>query len=153
MKKLTIRGLMGSVVLAAVLFSSRYYPSQTWTSSVTSLTIISMATGALLAFVRHGRSRTAWTGFSVFGWAYLVLGVGPRFDALDSPILTSLILKEIWFRIADARVVSTLSDPNIVSTFRNELNAFLQIGHCGFAILFGLFGAWLACFVSHDGRQ
>jgi intracellular septation protein A len=44
-----------------------------WTSTIYTLTAFILMTSSLMSFIQSERERRAWIGFSVFGWAYLLL--------------------------------------------------------------------------------
>src|SRR5262245_48589165 len=94
MKTITTFQFMFVAFMAVVLSTLSARPTQAWSSVIVSIAILFLAIAALLACVRRDRSRTALTGFAVFGWAYVLLGVGPKFDCVDSPMLTNVVLKE-----------------------------------------------------------
>jgi hypothetical protein len=60
-------------LLAAGLTALRF-PSDLWSSSLLSLTIVVLATSTLAGIAGRSANRLAWAGFAAFGWIYLFLG-------------------------------------------------------------------------------
>ena len=66
-----------------------------WTSTIYTLTAFILMTTTLMAFIESGRERLAWIGFSVFGWAYLLLLGFELTHVLQKPrLLTTWVLVE-----------------------------------------------------------
>ncbi len=134
MKRYKIATLMTIILYLAIGWGALLNPADgwIWESTIYSLTAFIMTTATLLAFVRRGRERMAWTGFAVFGWAYLLLLGFERFQFGQKPkLLTTWILYEMlesgrdWFR------------------YSVEMGSFSTVGHAYLALLFGLLGARL----------
>jgi hypothetical protein len=144
MKKITIRQLMFVVFMVAVLLTLGTRPSQAWSSVIISITVFFLATAALLACVRRDKNRIAWTGFAIFGWAYVIIGIGPKFDCLDSPMITNAVLRELFLHAVDGSKTAVMNDETFISAYRNRALEFFQIGHSVFALLSGVVGATCA---------
>jgi hypothetical protein len=86
-----------------------------------------------MAFVRRGRESIAWTGFALFGWAYLLLlgfqdwSVAPR-----TPLATTWISREL---LETARYFLRLRSWSE--------SAFSAVCHSFFTFLSGWVGAYL----------
>jgi hypothetical protein len=109
-------------------------PLQTrmWASTIYSLTAFVLGTSTLLAFVQSGRERFAWIGFSVFGWAYLLLLGFEISGTWHKPaLLTTWLLNEL------------LESSRYVFSHSVEMNTFSTVGHAFFALVVGLIGAFL----------
>ena len=71
--RLTIAQLMAIVLLAGFGFAAMRNANDFWAIATFNLAIGLNATALVGAIVRRGRARAAWTGFAVFGWAYLLV--------------------------------------------------------------------------------
>jgi len=74
MTRISIGGVMGIVIFAALAFAALSNSSELLASSLYSLMVTGLLlTTAVVPFVR----RPFWFGFAVFGWAYLIVAFGP----------------------------------------------------------------------------
>jgi hypothetical protein len=78
--RIPIVGLMGTVVLIAVGLAAFRSGSERWFESLYSLTIAVLLLGSVGAKYGREESRPFWFGFALFGWAYLLFGLGLRPD-------------------------------------------------------------------------
>jgi hypothetical protein len=123
-----------AIGLAALSSPRSSLSDRVWASTIYTVTAFFMMTGTLLAFVRHGRDRTAWTGFAVFGWAYLVLlGFQDWSDAPRTPLVTTGITRELLYTARDFLRLHLWSE-----------SAFSAVCHSFFTVLAGWVGARLA---------
>ena len=136
MKRYRIATLMTITLYSAiglgVLLNPEPLQAKIWASTIYTLTAFILMTSTLMAFVQTGRERLAWIGFSVFGWAYLLLFGFEQTSRLNKPpLLTTWVLEEI---LESSRYV-----------FRHfvTMRTFSTVGHAFFAVIFGLIGALL----------
>ena len=87
MRRFTIRGLMGSVIVLALAFAALRNADDYWAGGVVFVTLALMATAVLAIFYERGRSQAGWLGFLVFGGSYLALSLGQLPSAEVSPNL------------------------------------------------------------------
>jgi hypothetical protein len=152
MKTIAIRQLMFVVFMVAVISALSTRPTQAGSSVIISLTVFFLAIAALQACVRRDNRRAAWTGFAIFGWAYVLVGVGPKFDCLDSPMLTNLLLKEAFLFLVNQNP-ATMTDEAFINTYQGRALEFFQIGHSVFALLSGVIGAMCAITFNHESSD
>ena len=132
-----------AIGLAALSSPRSSISDQIWASTIYTVTAFFMTAGTLMAFVRRGRERTVWTGFAVFGWAYLLLlgfqawSVTPR-----TPLVTIRISRELLEAARDLLGLRFWSE-----------SAFSAICHSFFTMLSGWVGARLACSFSAQDPQ
>ncbi len=74
--RLSIRGMMISVVYVAIGLVSLKDPSEFVTRALFNLTLAILLSGLLLIFYRRGRARAFWVGLVLFGSCYLALYLG-----------------------------------------------------------------------------
>ncbi len=148
---ISISQLMIIVFVSALLIVSAIKPEKYLTSAFVTMTMTIMATAALKAIVCHDKYHRLWAGFAVFSCSYVVLGVGPKFDAIDTPLLTTEILKELYFGVTGFDRAKTLSDAAMMQSYRSEILMFFQVGHSFFALLAGGLGAVFCKFLTRDG--
>jgi hypothetical protein len=74
--RLSIAGLMALILFLAASFAALRGASNTW-ASIIFMTALAMLLLAILgAIYGRGPARVAWTGFALFGWAYLAITFG-----------------------------------------------------------------------------
>jgi hypothetical protein len=73
--RLTIAQSMGIVLVVGFGFAALRKADDFWASATFTLAITSISVAFLGAFARKGKARTAWSGFAVFGLAYLIIGL------------------------------------------------------------------------------
>jgi hypothetical protein len=106
--RFTLAGLMGLVVAAAVGMAALSHPTELWFNG-----LFSLAIGLNFAAISlEARGRTASIGYSICGWAYIILNFGPWFNTngVPHPITDNLMewgygvfdpdvgLDRFWFR-------------------------------------------------------
>jgi hypothetical protein len=132
--------------LAAVCNPRHPDSERIWASAIYTATAFFLTTGTLMAFVRRGRERAAWTGFAVFGWAYLLLlGFQEWSVARRTPLATTWISRELLEFTRDLLRLCFWSE-----------SAFSAVCHSFFTFLSGWVGARLgASLVAEDtsGRE
>jgi hypothetical protein len=94
----SIAGLMGLVVVVAVGVAALRFASELWAGVLLTLGVLG---AAVLAFhERAGASRSWWRGFALFGWAYVVLALGPWASEAIAPLLpTTIGLRALFARM------------------------------------------------------
>jgi hypothetical protein len=132
-----------AIGLAALSSPKSSISDQVWASTIYTVTAFFMTAGTLMAFIRHGRARTVWTGFAVFGWAYLLLlgfqdwSVAPR-----TPLVTRRISRELLESIRDFLSLHLWSE-----------SAFSAVCQSFFTMFSGWVGARLAGSFSAQDSQ
>jgi hypothetical protein len=137
--------LIAAVLFIGFGFAALRNADEFWSSATSTLAIVSISAALAGAIVRKGRSRTAWIGFAVFGWTYLLVGLlsprdisFPRGGPAQEPIPSPLPLIECGLHC-----LKTYINPN-PSGWQHYVNAYyLNISHSLAVILFGLVGAVL----------
>ena len=102
-----------------------------WSSTIYTLTAFILVISTLMAFIQSGRARLGWIGFSVFGWAYLLLLGFELTDRGNKPrLLTTWVLRDNSSKLT-----------RYVFHHSVEMTTFSTVGHAFFALLFALTGA------------
>jgi hypothetical protein len=76
--RFTIAGLMAIVLFVAIGFAALRNADELWASATYTLAIAMISLAFVGAFVRKGKARAIWSGFAVFGLAYLLIGLSPQ---------------------------------------------------------------------------
>jgi hypothetical protein len=84
--RFTIASLLGVVLVVAVAFAALREATALWDSIVFTLTACLLLASVLLAVHRAGEARAYWSGFALFGAAYLVASLIPP---VESRLVTS----------------------------------------------------------------
>jgi hypothetical protein len=134
MKRYRIATLMTITLYFAIGMGALLDPAplqaKVWASTIYTLTAFILMTSTVMAFLQRGRERMGWIGFSVFGWAYLLLLGFELVEFGNKPrLLTTWVLQEI------------LESTRYVFSHSLEMETFSTVGHAFFALLFGLAGA------------
>jgi hypothetical protein len=134
MKRYTIATLMTVTLYLAIGLGAILDPqplqAKVWTSTIYTLTAFILMTSSVMSFIQGGRERRAWIGFSVFGWAYLLLLGFELTDRWHKPrLLSTWVLDEI------------LESSRYLYPHSIEMQTFAGVGHAFFTLLFGLIGA------------
>jgi hypothetical protein len=111
-----------------------------WMSTIYTLTAFILMISTLMSFIESGRERRAWIGFSVFGWAYLLL-LG--FEVPDNwgqpPLLATVRGKP---RLLTTWVLGEICESSrYVFGHSVETATFTSVGHAYFSLIFGMIGA------------
>lgn len=75
--QLSLAGLMGIVLFAALGLAALLNASPLWASFSFMFAVALMSTSILGAFACRGKARMTWLGVAVFGWVYLGIVFGP----------------------------------------------------------------------------
>jgi hypothetical protein len=92
--RITLAGLMALIVLAAVGLAALCQPTRFWANATFSLALGLDFAAVVAAIASEGRVRSAWSGFAVCGWGYLLLALFPWFEANVGPQLITTPLIE-----------------------------------------------------------
>jgi hypothetical protein len=91
--RFSIAGLVGAVCLCAFALASLLHAATPWAGAVFSINLGLLTVALIGVIYRGGQRRAFWVGFSICGWAYLVLNHGPWFKDLIGPrLVTSQLL-------------------------------------------------------------
>jgi hypothetical protein len=137
--RFSIAGLMGVVLLAAIVSVAFAYPS-TRSAGVAVLFTRGILCLALVGAVcRTGVKRAWWIGFFAFGWAFV--GVYSHYGLWGEPILPTdalleMIASAIGAEPAEAAQVPQRPNPLAIMVY--------SIGHSFWALLAGVAGGYLA---------
>jgi hypothetical protein len=75
--RFSLAQLMAIVLYFGFAFAALRNADRIWASATFTLSIMTISTALVGAFVRRGPARPAWIGFAVFGWTYLSIGMVP----------------------------------------------------------------------------
>ena len=75
--RVSIAGVMGLVVIAAVGLMGLREGKPLWASLTFGSTLLFLLGSSLNALLRPANSRAGWLGFALFGWVSLALSFGP----------------------------------------------------------------------------
>src|SRR5262249_4847118 len=75
--RISIVGMMGIVLFVALSLAAFGGATVFWASVMFTLTVATLCAATTWAILRRGTPRRFWTGFAIFGWAYLLLTFGP----------------------------------------------------------------------------
>jgi hypothetical protein len=91
--RVSLVGLIGVVLLLAIIFAGLRSGSNDWFKSIYTLTFILLIYAAIAARYRGA----FWYGFAIAGWAYFLLGFGSgshsRSSAVNRNLVSSIILE------------------------------------------------------------
>jgi hypothetical protein len=79
--RFSIASLLGVVLFVAVGAAALRAATDPWDAGVFGITLLLLLTAVLLAVHRTGRRRAYWTGFALFGGAYLAAGAIPPVES------------------------------------------------------------------------
>ncbi len=85
--RISIAGLMVVVLAVAVGMAGLRFASPEWSGGMLTATLGLLGVGILGTCFRKGSRRAFWAGFSLFGWGYLIVSVGPWFASEIEPNL------------------------------------------------------------------
>ena len=142
--RISIAGLMGAVLVAAVGLAALQNASQTWAGAMYLTTYGVLGLAIVGAICRGFPERAWWLGFGVFGWGYLVLiaywgGWRPIDELRLETLPTSIVLAAVWPKLGPPIDLASQSpDPLII------YRCYSRIGHDLWALLAALLGGILA---------
>ncbi len=157
--RLSIAGLMGIVLVAAIGLAALRNPSETWAGVLLLATLGAFCIALVGAFCRTGAQRGGWIGFAVFGWVYMAAAFQPY---EHWPKLPTQNLLE-WLAPTIGGINGPISGFGgmggmgggmrggggdaggsfFAGAWVGRAEAFFQIGHCLLALLAACLGALL----------
>jgi hypothetical protein len=141
--RFTLAQLMALVLCLGLCFAALRNADPFVASVTFTLTTLTISTALVCALIGKGRARTAWIGFAVFGWAYLLIDLLPPRDAgrlPSGPVPWPPRLIE-W-GLTRLQPYLWPVPPKVYA--QDYLTAFEQVSHSLAIILFSLLGAVLA---------
>ena len=101
MRRISIRSLMGFVVVSAIGLAALRGANELWAAVMLTIAFGSVAAAVLGALIFRERPRYGWAGFAVFSGGYLILAVGPGLSDVFRPHLaTTYLLKYVQAQVA-----------------------------------------------------
>jgi hypothetical protein len=82
--RFTLAQLMAVVLYFGFGFAALRNADDFWASATFTLAISAISVAFVAAFARRGKARTTWSGFAVFGLAYLIIGLWPPLHVINS---------------------------------------------------------------------
>ncbi len=132
-RSFTLAQLMGIVCYLALGFAALRNADAFWASAANTLAILLNAASLVGAFVRSGRARIPWVGFTVFGWTYLLMAHLPG----DPPLLVE------WAAARLQPYIKPMPQGMSGDAASDFLIPYEQVAQSLGIILFGLLGAVL----------
>jgi len=108
--RFSLATLMCAVCASAFACAALRFASELWASLVFTVTFGLLLVGVLGVALRQGPARAFWLGFSVFGWAYVVLAFGWFGINVSHQLLTTKLLA-----YALPKLQQTANSPAIVA--------------------------------------
>jgi hypothetical protein len=124
MRRFSISRMMALILITAVGVAGLRNADEIWAGIMLMLALGIGGVAILRVLYSRGGDRAWWAGFTIFGWAYLVLAFGPWFTVAIRPKLATTLLLDYWHRG--------------VPVYYDQ---FLMVGHSLFAIVAGWIGA------------
>jgi WD40 domain-containing protein len=97
--RFSLATLMIVVALVAVACAALHYATELWASALMTITVGLLLVGVLGACLREGPSRTFCLGWSIFGWAYLVLALNWFGAGASQQLLSTKLLAYVHPRL------------------------------------------------------
>ena len=129
--RVSIAGLMGAVLIAALCVAALRFASETWAGVTLMATCGVLGLAVVGVVYRDVPERAWWLGFALFGWGYLVLAFWSPFIATTLPTLTLLV--DVFTKVGVT-----------VADFGFRDLSFTPIDHCFWALLAAILGGMLA---------
>lgn len=117
--RFSLAGLLGLVTFAAVNCAGLRYSVELWAASVLLLIIAVLLVGMLGILYRRTERRAFWSGFTLFGSAYMLLALAPGLDsAVGQHLITTKLLRHVYERSRPLRRITSfhMDGANVVST-------------------------------------
>ena len=137
--RITIAQTMAIVLYIGFSFAALRNADDFWASATFTVAIITVSAALVGAFARTGKARMTWTGFAVFGWACVIVGLSPIRTGIviGTPLqLTPRLLMTWGFSRLRQHIQPT--PPNV-----EFITAYVQVSHSLEIMLLGLVGAVL----------
>jgi hypothetical protein len=142
------------VAVCGVAFGALRANSPVWADATLNLTLGFLLFAVLAAVIRRRGARSFWLGFSLFGWAYVLLTFGPWFDSQLKPhLVTNRFLEAASLRVLQYPPGAFRHYDNVWTAdpvtgkwslvASNVGTTFERTGHCLIALLLGLAGGAL----------
>jgi uncharacterized membrane protein len=103
--QLPILALVLIVAVCAIAFTGLKTALPIWYSAFYTFTVVVLLAAVIAARFRRGNEKAFWFGFAVFGWAFLVLGLGPWPDVDADPDEANITLNR---QLLTSRVIEFL---------------------------------------------
>ncbi len=101
MRRISIRSLMGFVVVSAIGLAALRGANELWAAVMLTIAFGAVAAAVLGALIFRERPRYGWAGFAVFSGGYLILAVGPGLsDAFRPHLATTYLLTYVQEQVA-----------------------------------------------------
>jgi hypothetical protein len=142
--RLTLMGLMASVVVLAALFAVVRHASTYWgAGEILTIVIGMLLASALVAWFRGGRRGAFWMGFATTGCAYLILSLSVWSDPpMSSHLPTTKLLDTLHGQVHPEpdRWIDNLGSWDGPLGYPHCLERFRQGGHSLWSLLLALLG-------------
>jgi hypothetical protein len=79
--RFTIRSLLLAVLFVGIAAAALRASTDAWDGGLFGMVFLILLTAVLLAFHRADHKRAYWSGFALFGWAYLVASLVPQVES------------------------------------------------------------------------
>ena len=140
--RVSIAGLMGVVLVAAIGLAALRSSSQTWAGLLLLGTFGAFGIALVGAVCRSGSERGGWIGFAVFGWIYMNAAFWP--SDLWPKLPTESLLEALGPRLGAINAqFAPFSRVSVIGGAASDAFWFFQIGHCLLALLAASLGALL----------
>jgi hypothetical protein len=156
MRRISVRSLM-AVVLVSAIGLAALRNANDWSAGIMLLVAL-MATGTAIlgAIFLRNRERAWWTGFALFGGAYLALTFSPWLsETFRAKLATAHLIKEMYtskfqtpllprVKVTEINMDSGVTKSRWVTPTKPSYEHFQSVGHSLFALLAGLLGGTVA---------
>lgn len=167
MLQFSLRTLLLVAVVVAVGCATLVHPTEIRRQAVVTMTVLILMISTLAAIFGQGSVRVTAGGFAIAGWVYFLLAFAPSLNIREH-LLTGHVLGTLENVIHGEanRTVNILSGPwngsqpvtgtgSYNSTIRiwdssGRNNDFHNIGHALWALIFGMFGSFVAGWFSQS---
>ena len=143
-----IAGLMGAIVVVAIVLAAMRNASPTWAGVTFLLTDGVLCLAVVGVVCRNGSERAWWLGFALFGWGYLELTFWSTFE-LPTMALLDAIGADLGMQPRYQGGMVGWGGGGFGGSLDRELQ---QIGHCLWVLLAAILGGILAG-VLFGGRE
>lgn len=166
-----IRSIMVLILILGLGLAALRSGQASWALGVYTCVVLTLLTAIPLARYRPGRAGTFWFGFAVFGWVYLLAGLGIPGEGYDEltnmglpppALVTTLWINRLVLWLDEQGRLGWIRLPEPPTTpFEPEferLASFAWIIQFYLALLFAWLGGRLTMWIAareqrHDGRQ
>jgi hypothetical protein len=113
--RLTLSGMLGLIALVGLGLGALRSASVFWVSAVSWVLLFWLCAALLGVIFARGASRVFWTGFALFGWAYLVL--------VHSSLMSTTLSAEMSTGVHHMIEAALPFDPNALPKGANPFDA------------------------------